>query len=67
MAGKRETIDGKQTISPDISQEFGFGRLFCPAAAFSAENVLCVFSNTLPGLFDLRPCIRPKSLAQNSL
>jgi hypothetical protein len=34
--------------NPDISQEFGFGRPFCPAAAFSAKNVLSVFSHT-PG------------------
>jgi hypothetical protein len=40
-----------QSVTPDISQEFGFGRLFWPAAAFSAENVLSVFSNTPGGPF----------------
>jgi len=54
-----------QSVNPDISQEFGFGRPFCPAAAFSVKNVLSVFSNTLPVLFGLRPCIGPKFLAQN--
>jgi hypothetical protein len=56
-----------EVFNPDISQEFCFGRPFCPAAAFSVKNVLSVFSNTPPGLFDLRPCIGPKFLAQNSL
>jgi hypothetical protein len=53
--------------SPDISQEFGFGRPFCPAAAFSVKKVLTVFSNTIAVLFNLRPCGGPKFLAQNSL
>jgi hypothetical protein len=59
--------EGSPDLNPEISQEFGFGRPFCPAAAFWRQNVLSVFSNTPPGLFDLRPCIGPKFLAQNSL
>jgi hypothetical protein len=29
-------------FNPDISHEFGFGRPFCPAAAFSVKKVLTV-------------------------
>jgi hypothetical protein len=29
-----------QSVTPDISQEFCFGRPFCPAAAFWRQNVL---------------------------
>jgi len=41
--------------------------IFWPAAAFSVNKVLSVFSNTPPGLFGLRPCSGPKYLVQNSL
>jgi hypothetical protein len=44
--------------NPDISQEFCFGRPFCPAAAFWRQNVLSVFSNTPGGPF------RPAALRQ---
>jgi hypothetical protein len=57
--------DCRRGINPDISQEFGFGRPFCSAAAFSAKKSFSVFSNTPSVLFDLRPCIGPKFLAQN--
>jgi hypothetical protein len=30
-------------LNLDISQEFDFGRPFCPAAAFSVKNFLSVF------------------------
>jgi hypothetical protein len=36
---------------PDISQEFGFGRPFCPAAAFSAKKILAVLFKYASGSF----------------
>jgi hypothetical protein len=66
LIGKDRMYFGVIEVNPDISQEFGFGRPFCPAAAFSVKKVLSVFSNMPPGLFGLRPCIGTKFLVQNS-
>ncbi len=59
--------NGWQVIARIFPGSFGFGRPFCPAAAFSVQKVLSVFSNTPPVLLNLRPCGGPIFLAQNGL
>jgi hypothetical protein len=43
--------DDSIAVNPDISQEFGFGRPFCPAAAFSVKKVLTVLFKYASGPF----------------